>query len=91
MPLHTTPTASVHRPSRLVLAATLTAATCAASGTIALGSSGDQPLPSRYHDIEANKANSMRAFGLHLAERRANPPSRYDDLEANKARSQRGR
>jgi hypothetical protein len=101
--LHTIPAVSGHRRPRLALAATLAAVTCAASGAIAIGSSGEQPFaqlssfadggqPSdRYYDIEANKANSMRALGRHLDEQRANGPSRYDDLEANKARSLRAR
>ena len=102
MPLHPIPTVPVHRRPRLALAATLAAVTCAASGAIAIGHSGELPFSqissfgevgagSRYHDTEANKANSMRALGLHLAEQRASSPSRYDDLEANKARSQRAR
>ena len=50
-----------------------------------------QPAESRYFDIEANKAASMRALGLHLAEQRTSHTSRYQDLEANKARIQRAR
>jgi hypothetical protein len=46
-------------------------------------------VAARYFDVEANKANSMRALGRHLAEQRANRTPRYQDLEANKARSQR--
>jgi len=50
-----------------------------------------QPAVTRYFDIEANKAASMRALGRHIAELRTNRTSRYQDLEANKARSQRAR
>jgi hypothetical protein len=67
--------------------ATVAVAFCAAAGAAAEPS---QPVPTRYHDIEANKANSMRALGLHLAGQPGRP-SRYHDLEANKARSQRAR
>ena len=103
MPRYTTSTVSAHQRPRLALAATLVAVTCAASG-IAFGTSGEQPFSqlssiaeaaqpraTRYDDLEANKAKSMRALGLHRAEQRASRPSRYDDLEANKARSQRAR
>jgi hypothetical protein len=104
VPFHTNSTVPAHRRPRLALAATLAAVTCAASGAIAIGTSGEQqfsqvssiaeasqPPATRYHDLEANKASSMRALGLHLAGQRASHPSRYDDLEANKARSQRAR
>jgi hypothetical protein len=91
VPLHTNSTVR-----RLALAAV--------TGAIAIGTSGEQPFSqvssiaeagqppaTRYHDLEANKASSMRALGLHLARQRASRPSRYDDLEANKARTQRAR
>jgi len=104
VPLHTTPVVPVHQRRRLALVATVAAVTCASSGAVAIGTSGEppfsqisafaevgQPATTRYHDIEANKANSMGALGRHLAEQRASNPSRYDDLEANKARSQRAR
>ena len=48
-------------------------------------------MATRYFDIEANKAASMRALGQHIAQQRATRVSRYEDLEANKARSQRAR
>lgn len=85
---------------RLALVATLTAVTCAASGAIAIGTPRELPFSQvafveghaqhasgRYHDLEENKARSMRALGLHVAEHAADRPSRYDDLEENKARS----
>jgi NAD(P)-dependent dehydrogenase (short-subunit alcohol dehydrogenase family) len=50
-----------------------------------------RPAVTRYFDIEANKAASMRALGRHIAEQRAGRTSRYDDIEANKARSQAAR
>jgi hypothetical protein len=48
-----------------------------------------QPQTSRYFDLEANKANSMRTLGL--ATTRKSVFSPYWDLEANKARTQRAR
>lgn len=33
-------------------------------------------MGTRYFDIEANKATSMRALGRHMAEQRANPTVR---------------
>jgi predicted outer membrane protein len=80
------------------------AAACATAGAVTIGSADDQPVPQvrtiaepsqpaamRYFDIEANKANSMRALGRHIAEQRADRASPYHDLEANKARSRRAR
>jgi hypothetical protein len=50
------------------------------------------PMATRYLDIEANKAASMRALGRHMADTRAGAGvSRYEDLESNKARSQSNR
>jgi hypothetical protein len=99
VPLHT-PTALAPRLPRLTCAAALAAASVAA-GTATVVIADDQPVPqvrtvaesmaTRYFDIEANKAASMRALGLRIAEQRAEPTSRYQDLEANKARSQRSR
>jgi hypothetical protein len=101
MPLHT-PT--VRRPRLTRAAAIATATACIAAGAAAIVIADDQPAPqndtiaepsqpftSRYLDIEANKAASMRALGLHIAKQRANRTSRYQDLEANKAHSQRAR
>ena len=42
--LHTIPAVSGHRRPRLALAATLAAVTCAGSGAITIGSSGEQPF-----------------------------------------------
>ena len=96
MPLHR-PTYCVPRLARAAALATACLATAAAAVAIA----DDQPDPqirtvaepaiTRYFDIEANKATSMRALGRHLAEQRENHSSRYQDLEANQARSQRAR
>ena len=83
---------------RLALVATLTAVTCAASGAIAIGTPRELPFSQvafveghaqhasgRYHDLEENKARSMRALGLHLAEQPADRPSLDDDLRAKSA------
>jgi hypothetical protein len=47
--------------------ATLAVAACA---TAAAAAEPDQPAAIRYYDLEANKANNMRALGLHLAAQR---------------------
>ena len=91
MPLHT-PTVLAARITR----AAATATACLAAGAATLVIADDkppiaQPATTRYFDIEANKASSMRALGRHIAEQRANRTSRYQDLEANKARSRRAR
>ena len=96
MPLHS-PTLRVPR----LAGAAAIATACIATGAAAVATADHQPVPqggtvaetasTRYFDIEANKATSMRALGLHLAEQRTNQSSRYDDLEANKARSLRAR
>jgi hypothetical protein len=101
VPLHT-PISS--RRAGLPRAAIILAATGIAAGgvTFAVGDSPSaaldhsiaepkEPAVSRYNDIEANKANSMRALGGHLAEERGHRNSRYNDLEANKAHSQHAR
>jgi hypothetical protein len=91
------PTLRIPRVARAATVAT--ALLAAGAATVAVAE--DQPVPqvrtvaetaiTRYFDLEANKAASMRALGLHLAEQPENHTSRYDDLEANKARSQRAR
>lgn len=96
MPLHS-PTVRVPRLAR----AAAVASTLVAVGAATFAVADDQPVPqvrtiaetatTRYFDIEANKAASMRALGRHIAEPRENHTSRYQDLEANKARSQRAR
>jgi hypothetical protein len=99
VPLHT-PTVLAPRLAR----AAAVASACIAAGAAPAAIADDQPFvqirsiaePSqpaatRYYDIEANKANSMRVLGRYIAEQRANPSSRYHDLEANKTRSQRAR
>ena len=86
------------------LAAAAVAVACMAAGAATVAIADVQPVaqsrssaePSqsaatRYYDIEANKANSMRALGRYTAEQRVNRTSRYHDLEANKTRSQRAR
>lgn len=92
-----TPTVLTPRRRRVALIAAL-AATCAAAGAPAIVIADDQPAPRihtigepgpRYFDIEANKATSMRALGLHVAQPGTNGIPRYEDIEANKARSQR--
>ena len=92
MPLHTS-TASPRRAG-LARAAIIVAASCIAggAGTVAVSdgraSAADRSI-SRYHDIEANKAKSMRALGL--ATMQASHPSPYGDIEANKAGNMRAR
>jgi hypothetical protein len=103
VPLHT-PTVPAPRHAGLARTAIIVVAACIAAGAATIVIADDQPAPqidtiaepsqpatSRYFDIEANKAASMRALGLHIAEQRANRTSRYQDLEANKARSHRDR
>ena len=92
MPLHT-PTAP--RRARFAHAAVIAAATGIITGGVTIAIDGQtaaeahQPAISRYYDIEANKASSMRALGLATTQ---NPlPSRYLDLEANKARTAQAR
>jgi hypothetical protein len=103
VPLHT-PTVPAPRQAGLARTAIIVVAACIAAGGVTIAFSDgksatpdrtiaetNQPVTSRYFDIEANKAASMRALGLHLAEQRTNHASRYQDLEANKARSQQAR
>jgi hypothetical protein len=95
VPLHR-PTVRVPRLARAAAVATA----CIATGAATVAIADHQPDPhvrtvaetatTRYFDIEANKAASMRALGRHLAEQREHS-SRSQDLEANKARSQRTR
>ena len=97
MPLHTS-TVLAPRPRRrprrrLRDAAAFSAAvsdgqTAPPARTIAEQS---RPVATPYLDIEANKAASMRALGLHMAAQRSGATSRYRDLEANKAQSRRAR
>ena len=83
MPLHT-PTVLAPRLPRLARAAAIAAA-CIAAGAATVVITDDQPAPqihtiaepsqpatTRYFDIEANKAASMRALGRHIAKRQAN-------------------
>jgi hypothetical protein len=96
VPLHS----STRRFPRLARAAAVATA-CMATGAATVAIADDQSVPqvrtvaetaiTRYFDIEANKAASMRALGRHIAEQRTNQSSRYHDLEANKARSHRAR
>jgi hypothetical protein len=102
VPLHT-PAISIPPLRRLGHVAALGAATFATAGAvfvIADDQSAAQlrtiaepshPVATRYFDIEANKAASMRALSRHIAHQRATSVSRYKDLEANKARGQRMR
>jgi hypothetical protein len=101
VPLHT-PTLRRPRLARAAAIATATACTAAGAATIVIAddqpapqihtiAEPSQPVTSRYFDIEANKATSMRALGLHLTEQRTNHTPRFQDLEANKARIQRAR
>jgi len=98
VPLHS----STRRVPRLARAAAVAVATaCMATGAATVAIAVDQSVPqvrtvaataiTRYFDIEANKAASMRALGRHFTEQGESRSSRYQDLEANKARSQRAR
>jgi hypothetical protein len=89
VPLHT-PTAPRRARVAIILAATgiiTGGATIAIDGQTA--AEANQPAISRYHDIEANKANSMRALGLATMQNSFTSP--YRDLEANKARTAQAR
>jgi hypothetical protein len=83
------------RSARLTRLATATAATCVIAGGTAIIVADDShaasPPGPAYADLQANKARSMHALGLHLAAQRAKPASRTGDLEHNKARSQGAR
>jgi hypothetical protein len=101
VPLHNTTATAVRMPRFGRLAAIVAAA--AAAGAVAISVTEDRPAPqvraieavqpaaSRYFDVEANKAASMRALGRQIAAQRTGHTSRYQDIEANKARSQGAR
>jgi len=83
--------------ARLARAAAIAAA-CAATVTIAITTSADHPVtevsPSarsvaRFHDLQANKAASMRSLVVHHAGHTIGPGRRYYDLQANKASAMR--
>jgi hypothetical protein len=88
VPLHT-PTAP--RRAGLARAAIIVAATGIITGGTTIAIDGqtaaqvNQPAIGRYRDIEANKANSMRALGLATMQKSFASP--YRDLEANKPRT----
>jgi hypothetical protein len=88
VPLHT-PTVLAPRRPRLGRVAALAVAISAAAGAATLVIADDhptsqvrsiaepsQPAASRYFDIEANKAATMRALGRRLVEQRATRTSR---------------
>jgi hypothetical protein len=90
---------SLHTPTvrsaRLTRLATAAAASCIIAGGTAIVVAENAHASSRpgtaYADLQANKARSMHALGLHMAAQRAKPGPRYWDLEHNKARSQGAR
>jgi hypothetical protein len=100
VPLHN-PTVVAPRFARLGRLAALATATFATAGAVVViaddqpvpslrtVSEASRPAPTRYFDLEANKAASIPALGRHIAEQQANRTTPYDDLAANKARSQR--
>jgi hypothetical protein len=96
VPLHTA-AISIPMLPRLAQLFALGAATFAtAAPTIAIADDQStsrvrtiEAAATRYFDLEANKAASMRALGRRIADHRASSVSDYQDLEANKARSQR--
>jgi hypothetical protein len=71
VPLH----ATTVRSARLTRLVTATAAACVIAGgtaTVVAESSGASSRPgTAYADLQANKARSMYALGLHLAAQRA--------------------
>ena len=98
------PTVLAPRLRRLGRVAALAAVTCAAAGAVIIVIADEQPVAqlraiaepnqpaaTRYFDIAANKATSMRALGRHIAEQHPNRTTRYQDLEANEAHKQRKR
>jgi hypothetical protein len=82
VPLHT-----VTARAAITLAAITGAATIAIDGHAA--ADAHRPAISRYLDIEANKASSMRALGIATMQNSFASP--YRDLEANKACSAQAR
>jgi hypothetical protein len=92
VPLHT---ATAPRRAGLARVAIILAATGIITGgaTIAIdgqaAAGANQPAVSRYLDIEANKASSMRELGLATMQQSFASP--YRDLEANKARTAQAR
>ena len=97
MPLHTS---TILAPRRAAALAAVCATAAAFSAAVSDGQTAppartiaeqSRPVVTPYHDIEANKAASMRALGLHMAAQRSGATSRYRDLEANKAQSRRAR
>ena len=100
------PTVVAPRRPRVTRAAAVAAACLAVGGAAAAVVIADsQPAPetrsvaapnprvvvTHPEGAEANKAASMRALSLHIAERSAVATPRFRDLEANKAASQRQR
>ena len=97
MPLHTS---TILAPRRAAALAAVCATAAAFSTAVSDGQTAtpartvaeqSRPVVTPYLDIEANKAASMRALGLHMAAQRSGATSRYQDLEANKAQSRRAR
>ena len=101
VPLHLSTATAVRTPRFGRLAAIAAAAT---AGAVTVALTDDRPVPqvrpvaasaqpavTRYFDIEANKAASMRALSRQLAASRSDRTSRYQDIEANKARNQSAR
>ena len=101
MPLHNITVTAVRMPRVGRLAAIAAAAATASVVTITVTDDrpapqvrtieAGQPAASRYVDIEANKAASMRELGRQIAAQHTGHASRYQDIEANKARSQGAR
>lgn len=96
MPLHTTTvlTPRTSRAGRVVAIAV--ACVAAGAATVVIADDGpapavrtaiepSQPAISRYHDIEANKAVTMRALGRRAAGQPTNRTARKRDLQTNKA------
>lgn len=88
------------RRSRLLRAAAIALASCATATATATAEGRLVPMStpvasstSDFNDLQATKADAMRALGRHLARNRATqhpcPGSHYFDLEANKANSMR--
>jgi len=65
---HSAACSSTARAPRLARIVAVLAASCATAGAVPVAiAEPSQPAAIRYHDIEANKANSIRALGRHLA------------------------
>jgi curli biogenesis system outer membrane secretion channel CsgG len=93
VPLHTPTVLAPRLPRPTRAAAALATCATAAAATIAIAynqpasqvrasTEPSPPVALRYFDIEANKANSMKALARHNAEQRASRASRLFDTRS---------